>query len=224
MMNDRWRDFFDSHGAFDRGGLATSVQHWGFHETLYGMIARHCPRPASILDIGSGTGWSDCYLASLGYEVTGLDNIPALVDFAKGQADLFGVPAKFEIADAFELSNYYSRFDLVMSCGVLEHFDHEITIKLLKEQAKCAPMVLIQVPTSYTRYTGQITDERIYTINELAEIVENAGLSVISKFGYGELAVTPAQKIYRQILPRIIWRWLQNKGYAYGIAVIGKRN
>jgi SAM-dependent methyltransferase len=222
-MSERWQSYFKLYGAFDQNWLSTAVAHWGFHETLYGMIARHCPAPGRILDVGSGPGWSEFYLSSMGYEVTGVDNEPTLVDLAKKRAELLGVSAKFAVADAFDLSAYYSKFDLAYSCGVLEHFDREVTVRLLREQALCATHVLIEIPTRYTVYTGGITDERIYSVNELAKIVEDAGLRVVARFGYGDLAATRMHVFLRRVLPRVVWRWLQNRGYAYSIAVIGAR-
>lgn len=223
-MTERWQEYFDSHGAFESDWLKTAVGHWGFHETLYGMIQRHCPSPARLLDIGSGPGWSDLFLAACGYEVTGVDNEPRLVTLARDQASRLGVSANFEEGDAFDLSPFHDRFDLVFSCGVLEHFDREVTVQLLREQAKCASKVLIQIPTHYTAYTGEITDERIYTVNELRHIVEDAGMRVIASFGYGDVTVTSPQIWARRLLPRAIWRLLQNRGFAYSIAVIGERN
>lgn len=221
-MVQRWRDYFQGHGAYNASWLQTAVPHWGFHETLYGMIQRECKTPARLLDVGCGPGWSAMYLAALGYEVLGIDNEATLVELANQQSERLGSPARFIVADAFDLSHLYGQFDLAYSCGVLEHFDREITIQLLQEQAKCAQHVVIQIPTRYTRYAGGITDERIYSINELAAIVEEAGLEVVSRFGYGELNATRIHKLLRQLLPRAFWRLLQNRGYAYAIAVIGK--
>ncbi len=222
-MTDRWLEYFHRQGAQDTGWLKAAVTHWGFHEILYGMIQRHCPAPARLLDVGCGPGWSDLYLASAGYEVTGVDNEPRLVAMARDLAERLRVPARFEEGNAFDLSPFHDRFDLAYSCGVLEHFDREVTIQLLREQARCAPRVLIQIPTRYTALTGEITDERIYTIGELKRIVQEAGLRVVSAFGYGDVTVTPAQIWLRRLLPRLLWRWLQNQGYAYSIAVLGER-
>ena len=169
-MTERWKSYFDSHGAFDPQWLKSAVQHWGFHETLYGMIIRCCPPPARLLDVGSGPGWSAFYLAALGYDVTGIDNESSLVDLATSRAERLNVPARFEVADAFDLSRYHGKYDLAFSNGVLEHFDREVTVQLLREQAKCAAKVLIQSPTKYTVLADGITDERIYTIDQLAHI------------------------------------------------------
>lgn len=222
-MSSRWQHYFDKQGAFDRAWLKAAVTHWGFHEILYGMIQRHCPAPGRILDVGCGPGWSDAYLVSCGYEVTGIDNEPRLVALAQELSLRLAVPCTFEVADAFDLGRYHGRFDLVYSCGVLEHFDREVTVRLLREQAKCAPRVLIQIPTKYTAYTGEITDERIYTIGQLKDIVRDAGLSIVASFGYGDVTVTSAQIWARRLLPRGVWRWLQNRGFAYSVAVLGER-
>jgi SAM-dependent methyltransferase len=222
-MADRWRQYFDSNGAFNQDWLKTAVAHWNFHEVLYGMIQRHCPSPARILDVGCGPGWSCMYLASLGYEVVGIDNEPSLVSLANQQAKRLGNTAKFFDADAFDLSSLNVSFDLAFSCGVLEHFDREVTIQLLREQANRADKVLIQIPTKYTSFTGELTDERLYTVNELATMVREAGMEVVAKFGYGDLGATHAHHLLRRTLPRAMWRLLQNNGYAYSIAVLGKK-
>lgn len=222
-MTERWQQYFEKYGAFDQDWLKSAVTHWGFHEILYGMIQRHCPPPARILDVGCGPAWSDAYLASIGYEVTGVDNDARLVERARDLAARLGMPVRVEQADAFDLGRFHGQFDLAYSCGVLEHFDRDVTIKLLQEQARCARYVLIQIPTKYTAYTAPITDERIYTIGELERIVADAKLRVVGRFGYGDVTVTRPQVWLRRALPRMVWRWLQNRGHAYSIAVIGER-
>jgi len=222
-LTDRWVGYFERQGGLDARWLKAAVTHWGFHEILYGMIERHCPPPARILDVGCGPGWSDIYLSSAGYDVTGVDHEPRLVAHARDLAVRMRVSAAFEQADAFDLEPYHDRFDLVYSCGVLEHFDREVTIRLLAEQARCAPRVLIQIPTRHTALTGEITDERIYTVAELKRIVREAGLGVVAAFGYGDVTVTSGQNWLRRVLPRMAWRWLQDRGYAFSIAVLGER-
>jgi len=222
-MTDRWLSYFNRQGIQDTRWLEAAVTHWGFHEILYGIIKRHCPVPARIIDVGCGPGWSDLYLSAMGYEVLGVDNEPRLVDVAIDLKTRLGAAAQFEVGDAFNLSTQYGQFDLAYSCGVLEHFDRDVTVNLIQEQARCARYVLIQIPTKYTALTGEITDERIYTISELKRIVQDAGLRVVTAFGYGDITATRSQIWLRRLLPRIVWRWLQDRGYAYSIAVLGER-
>ena len=221
-MSERWKNYFIQQKAFGGKWLATAVSHWGFHEHLYGMIQKYCPSGASILDVGCGPGWSVFYLSSLGYKVTGVDNEQILIDLACKQNNQLGTDADFVVADAFDLSALNKKFHLAFSCGVLEHFEKEVTTQLLKEQAKYSDYVLIQIPTKYTKYAGGITDERIYTVHELAEIVRDAGMEVVAKFGYGDVCATKFHIFIRRILPRFMYRIMQNFGFAFAIAVIGK--
>jgi SAM-dependent methyltransferase len=223
-MSERWKNYFIRENAFGKDWLSTAVSHWGFHEKLYGMILKYCPTGSKLLDVGCGPGWSDIYLSSLGYSVTGIDNEATLIDLAKVQNNRFETDVEFKICDAFDLSPLENRYDLSFSCGVLEHFDRDVTVALLKEQAKYSNYVLIQIPTKYTKYSGGITDERIYTISELSKIVQDSGLDVVAKFGYGDVCVTKIHKVLRLFLPRIIYRVIQNKGFSFAIAVIGKTN
>ena len=221
-MSERWKNYFIKENAFDGSWLTTAVSHWGFHETLYGMMRSICPPGAKLLDVGCGPGWSDFYLAALGFDVLGIDNEPALVELAREKNTQLGTNVDFMVADAFDLSTLNRNFFLSFSSGVLEHFDREITVQLLKEQGKYSEYVLIQIPTKYTRYAGGITDERIYTIRELTRIIQDAGMDVVAKFGYGDVCATKSHIFYRRILPRFIYRLLQNFGFSYAIAVIGK--
>jgi SAM-dependent methyltransferase len=222
-MTDRWRSYFIEKQALGNSWLKAAVSHWQFNEILYGNILHQCPPPASILDVGCGPGWSGLYLAALGYNVFGIDSDEMIVDHAIDLANRLKISANFGIADASNLTKYHNRFDLAYSCGVLEHFDRKVTIELLKEQKKCAPLVLIQIPTRFTAYSDKITDERIYTPRQLRKILIEAGFTIKSSFGYGDLTAIQSQIWLRRILPRGIYRYLQNLGFCYSIAAVGQR-
>jgi|ERR1043166_2750848 SAM-dependent methyltransferase len=56
-----------------------------------------------ILEIGCGDGALSCFLASQGFEVTGVDISPGMIDEARRRANAAGVSAQFEVADADSL-------------------------------------------------------------------------------------------------------------------------
>lgn len=61
-------------------------------------------RPGStILDIGCGAGRTAIALANKGYEVTGIDFIPQMIEAAKHQAKLHNVRANFMVMDAVNM-------------------------------------------------------------------------------------------------------------------------
>lgn len=56
--------------------------------------------PATVADLGCGTGSVSVLLAQLGYQVTGIDVSPAMVSRARAKAARFGVSVEFEVGDA----------------------------------------------------------------------------------------------------------------------------
>jgi SAM-dependent methyltransferase len=223
-MTERWQEYFAAEETRFRSPLDYAVTHWNFHAPLYHYLRQFTPAGGQILDIGCGPGYSDIYLQSAGYSVVGIDNDAAIVDKANANAELFRSDVRFEVGDAFDLKPYYASFDTCYSIGVIEHFDRDVTVQLLREQAKCARRIVAVIPTKYVKYTAGHTDERLYTIRQLASIFEEAGLGVVARFGYGDLPVGIHIWIKR-LLPYGVYRLLQNRWtYAPGIACVGTRN
>lgn len=220
-MSDRWWDYFQS-SLGGRHWLQVAVSQWQFMQPLYGHIQRHVPAGGRILDVGSGLGFNDIYLAALGYSVVGIDNDPRIVGESRRFAERLGVEVDFVEGDAFDLSPEFGRHDLVYSLGVLEHFDREVTIRLLREQMRCADRVLIEIPSRYTAYSDGITDERIYSMGGLKGMVVEAGMEIDDVFGFGNINARAWHLWLRRILPHALYRLLQNRGFAYSLAVVGR--
>ena len=216
-MNRNWEEYF-SKQLEGKNSLQYAIEHWVYHMPFVGKIQKHTSPPAKILDIGCGYGLTAICLQVQGYSVTGIDNEPSIVQHAGEMAKFFHSDVHFEVGSAFHLEKYYDNFDSVYSIGVLEHFDRGVTIELLREQAKCAPVVALNVPS---KYTPEIIDERIYSITELKKIMQLAGLKVIDYFGYG---LPPRLVWLRRILPYGMFRLLQNRySQAMNLVVIGQR-
>jgi len=141
------------------------------------------------------------------------------VQHAEEMGAFFHSAARFEVGDAFHLEKYYGKFDLAYSIGVLEHFDRDATIGLLQKQAKCAQIVVLNVPS---KYTPEIIDETIYSFFDLRKIMSAAGLKIIDAFGYG----LPPQLVWlRRMLPHGMFRLLQDKcSQAMNLVIMGQRS
>lgn len=222
-MSDRWLSYFGEQRADNPAWLATAVQHWGFMQNFYGELQRIAPPGTRLLDVGCGMGFTDLYLASLGYQVTGIDNDERIVARARDFSATMGVAAEFRVGDAFDLKQEPNHYEVAFSLGVLEHFDREVTVQLLAEQARCSRHVMICIPTGYTAYAAEITDERIYSVRQLEAIVRDAGLEVVRSFGFGDVTATRVLRLARLLLPRAIYRLLQNRGLGFNICVVGRR-
>lgn len=74
--------------------------------------------PVRALDVGSGTGLQSFRLASLGYDVDGIDISAGLLDIARRKAVVASVPrCRFHFADAREIPFEAQLFDVVNCCG-----------------------------------------------------------------------------------------------------------
>lgn len=219
-MSKRWIEYFDK-TMKDKTILEYAVEHCNYNAQLYYQIRKIVSPPSRILEVGCGYGLSSIYLQGCGYRVTAIDNNVEIINLAKKSAETLSSGLTIEHADAFDLSKYYRLFDLCFSAGVIEHFDKEITVKLLQEQAKCAKYVIAVIPSKYTKYTGEITDERIYNIRQFRQICKEAGLIDIAAFGYGDIP-TWLHIFIRYCLPFGVYRILQNYfSYAMSLGCVG---
>jgi SAM-dependent methyltransferase len=76
-----------------------------------------------ILDVGCGTGENALHLASLGFDVLGVDVAPTAIRAAREKARRRGVAAQFEVADALQLHRLARQFRTVVDSGLFHTFD-----------------------------------------------------------------------------------------------------
>jgi SAM-dependent methyltransferase len=200
-----------------------ALAQWTFLAPVAEAIRRALPHGGRLLDIGCGSAIFSSLLAHHGFEVVGIDEEEGIVCFAREMVEYFRTSVRVERGSAFRLEPYYGRFDLVYSLGVVEHFDRDVTVRLLREQARCAPCVLAAVPTRYTKYSGVPTDERFYRRREVIAIVREAGLQVVDAFVYGQVPTTLAINAQR-LLPKVLYRSVAHvASYGMGICCVGRR-
>ncbi len=78
-------------------------------------------RGLKVLEIGCGLGTDGAQFAQAGADYTGVDLTEAAVHLARKRFEIFGIPGKFQTADAEQLEFADGTFDLVYSHGVLHH-------------------------------------------------------------------------------------------------------
>lgn len=222
-MSDRWTDYI--RGGLEKAGgpIPFALRQWEFLAPLTAAIGRSVTPGARLLDIGCGAGIYSSLLAHHGYTVCGIDEEPRIVDLAREMAEYLRAPVRFEQGSAFELSRWHGQFDLVYSLGVVEHFDADVTVKLLREQSRCARFVLAAIPTKHTHLSGPLTDERLYTRGQFERLVKAAGLNIRESFVYGDLPTGTAVNMQR-VLPKIIYRPVRHVlSYAMGMCCVAER-
>jgi SAM-dependent methyltransferase len=224
-MSIPWSELLEELQGRYPSTLAFAFAWWHYNVPLFEKIRRIVAAPASILEVGTGTGALAVYLAAHGYEVVGIDNDPQVIERARKLAEYFRVSCRFELGDAFDLSAYAAKFDLSFSSGVIEHFSVEDAARMLREQGKAARYVLVAVPTWFALKHDPMTEEsnaRPIRLKELKRICRRAGLDVIKEFGYGK-PDGMFSAIYWYLLPRIIQWVLQNHlSYACTVGCIAR--
>jgi 2-polyprenyl-3-methyl-5-hydroxy-6-metoxy-1,4-benzoquinol methylase len=92
-------------------GLRTPV----LLEAWTNLLANSLPSPpASVLDIGCGTGSLSLVLAGLNYEVTGVDLSEAMIARAKAKMKAAGYSIPFKVMDAFNPDFSPQQFDVIV--------------------------------------------------------------------------------------------------------------
>lgn len=202
--------------------MTFALGRWSYEAPVMSAIRRLLPKGGRVLEVGCGSGVLISLLSHYGFVAVGVDDDPQIVACGQEIASVLRAPARIEQGTAFDLSRYHKQFDVVYSVGVLEHFDADVTVKLLREQAACAPYVIIVVPSRFTKYSGRITDERIYNRRQVVDLVRQAGLESISSFVYGQIP-SMWSKVMEIALPRLVNQTVRHLGtYAMGICCIGR--
>src|SRR3954464_13625048 len=140
-MTDRWNEYIREGLERAGGRIPFALRQWEFLAPVTAAVQRATRPDARLLDIGCGAGVYSSLLAHHGYQVLGIDEDPRLVALSRITAEYLRAPARFDHGSAFDLSRWYNQFDLVYSLGVVEHFDPDVTVRLVVEQARCAPLV-----------------------------------------------------------------------------------
>lgn len=220
-MSDRWLSF--AREATSGGRFAAAYESWSFAAPLLQTIRDTVPPGGRILDVGCGNGLHAVLLDAWGYEVVGVDNDPAIVEEAERTRELFGSDVELREADAFDLSRFHGTFDLVCSLGVVEHFDPDATVELIREQARVAPRVLAAIPTRAARHAVAQTDERNHSPRALRSLFRRAGLRVERTLVFGDVP-TRIGRALKVALPHAGYRALQTAtGYGLELACLGAR-
>jgi 2-polyprenyl-3-methyl-5-hydroxy-6-metoxy-1,4-benzoquinol methylase len=104
----------DQAGSFDESpdhGLRDPI----VRETWTGLLKAWLPpAPATILDVGCGTGSLSVILAELGYQVTGIDLSPAMIALAQEKAAAHGHAITFQVMDAAFPQFACQQFDVII--------------------------------------------------------------------------------------------------------------
>ena len=88
--------------------------HAGLWESEEILIEKYFKQNSTVLDVGCGTGRTTIPMHKMGYKITGMDIVPAMIENARKIAETNKLKIKYEIGDATALTYESNSFDNVL--------------------------------------------------------------------------------------------------------------
>ncbi|MBP2673507.1 MAG: hypothetical protein H6Q84_347 [Deltaproteobacteria bacterium] len=221
-MEKEWSEYHGRWGG--RHWLDRAMEHWEFNRKFHRKLSAHLEAGDTLLDIGSGKGYSAAYFAAHGHPVTGIDTDRGAVEEANAWAERLSLPARFRVEDIFTYRSV-ERFRMSYSMGLIEHFPPDRAARMLAIQAEISTFVVAMAPTSHSLRTVApcAIPWTPQTFKSMRSAFERAGLEVVDSFGAGEVWSRWEGPLHAALPPMAV-HFLQNRfGYAMGVAVVGRR-
>jgi ubiquinone/menaquinone biosynthesis C-methylase UbiE len=134
-----------------RGALAWRI------DAFLSAVVEHVPPPGRLLDLGCGTGQLACAFLRRGYDVTGCDVSPAMIDHAR----LESTDVRWCLLESSGSSLPFAdeEFDAIVASSVLEYVgDVELALAELARVLRSGGALVFTVPNvrHLTRYLERI--------------------------------------------------------------------
>ena len=165
-------------------------------------------RGGKVIESGCGTGLMAGYLQKKGLNVTALDLSQKVLDYAKEIAENSKIiaPCKYEQGDILNLGYKRNSFDVSYSNGVLEHFNDDDIVQILKQQMDISKYVMFGVPSTYFNMNEKMLgNERSLSLKEWARLVDLAGGKIVEQTSFHYY------KLYRRIFE--VKKWFKPKAF-----------
>ncbi|GHO60483.1 class I SAM-dependent methyltransferase [Ktedonobacter robiniae] len=180
---------------------------------LTAQLARALGGP--LLDLACGTGTMAIRMAKLGYEVTGVDIIPEMIELASHKATKQGVSIEWSVADArtFHLQRQFSF--IYMLGNAFQHFlireDQEALLARVRDHLHPEGRFLFGTrhPSLRNLFEARFSEPQMYTMSDgrqyvISEHPEYDPITQIQNYTFQEHWLTPEglqeKKQYRSAL------------------------
>lgn len=183
-----WRDWYKKEITHCGLGVYFAIQCQKARPFL-ATVLRHFRPGSRLLECGIGPGVLSIYLGRSGYQVTGVDINPDVVEFARQNNERLEGMTRYVVGDMFEVDKTFGRdaFDGVFSAGTLEHFSDAEILKAIRTQFVVAKLNIIVVPCANVRpdiASHMYGDERLLKVSDWERLIRQANGEIIDRFGY----------------------------------------
>ena len=169
------------------------------------------PPPARLLDLGCGTGWTSCFFARRGYEVTGQDIAPDAVRYANQNKARQGLGNVEFIVSDYEGLRYENAFDCAVFFDSLHHaVDEEAAVAAVYRALKPGAVCVASEPgRGHACSIQSVEAVRRFAVTE-KDMPPGAIIRLGKKAGFRSFRVYPHQRHLSAVLyqPGGGWRRL----------------
>jgi cyclopropane fatty-acyl-phospholipid synthase-like methyltransferase len=150
----------------------------GPRQALVKLVESGRLKPGRLIELGSGAARNAIYLAKKGFEVTGVDCNPSLINLARKKARAARVLANFVVDDLTNLQKVTGPFDVLLDYSTLDD--------MLPEQRDR----YVQNILPLTRPGSQFV---LYCLEWTLSWWERLTLRILSRFDIGQLVLEPGE-------------------------------
>jgi ubiquinone/menaquinone biosynthesis C-methylase UbiE len=138
--SDYWRDVYENKRSY--AGYTLQKQH-----QFVINVVQQMPDAKHILDVGCGAGVTVMELAEKGYEASGLDIAPKMIELAQAEAERRGLKCDFKVGLAENLPYPDQSFDVLFALGLLGNIlDDKPVLNEMRRVLKPNGRVFVTVP------------------------------------------------------------------------------
>lgn len=117
------------------------------HEATLATVAAHLQGSGRILDVGCGAGFTALALADMGYQVSGIDLAPKMIERAQHEAGLRGLNIDFRVSGAESLPYEAAGFDAVIALGLMGNLrEDQPTLREMYRVLKPGGLLVLSMP------------------------------------------------------------------------------
>lgn len=183
-----WCDIYNDQIEKKGGILKYSNYKISHKQKLINTIKKYAKN--RIIEVGCGTGIIVSNLASMGYEVYGIDINKDILKLASEiEKKCYEVnKAIFRKQSLFALNFGKDYFDVSFSCGVLEHFSDSKIVDAIKSQLSISRHTIIVIPTKYFNPEEALQDgenkDRFLSLKHWRGLIDKSGGTIIEERSY----------------------------------------
>lgn len=175
-----WRAHYESRIESAGGDVAYYMKKVASKRLLLSKI-----QGRRILEAGCGTAVLSASLAAEGRVAVAVDRDREMISLAARIAGRLAAPVRFVHCDIVGF-DYSEGFDCIFSSGVLEHFEDERIVDLLRRKSESAATVVFTVPSDYFEPREAIYgDERFLPLAAWRDLIHAAGCRTVEEFSHG---------------------------------------